>query len=879
LIDRLNNGQDSKLTLVSAPAGYGKTTLVSSWAKLLKEPVTWLSIDENDNDPNTFLIYFITALQHVKQGFGSDILAALDSSQAPQIEHLRTLLVNEIAEIKRQFTLILDDCHQITNQDIYELLDFLITHQSPEMHLMMIGRVDPMFSLARLRVGGQLTEIRSNDLRFTRMESTVFLNDLMKLDLSLDDITALGTRTEGWIAGLQLAALSLQGREDKHSFIDEFSGVHHHLLDYLVSEVLSHQTDDMRSFLCRTSILNSFTTSLCDATLGINESQKIIQLLDDSNMFLIPLDEKRKWFRYHHLFNDFLKLCLEDEQEEKVFELHRNAAKWYDQNGYTSEAYSHLLLSEDYAEAAKFVEREAKGLLERSELSQLMKWVDLIPEKIVRERPRLSIYHTWALRLSGSRYDVVETRIRDIENVLENFPADQPDLKLGNIYDDPEDELRNLKAHISALKAFQGVYCENFSEAIEMAEKSKSYRPDERFVHSSVEFALGWAHRLSGDLESAYTAFAKSSAISNESGNIYMAVASLCRAAYGQILAGRLYKAESRFLDAERMAVREDGSYYPVVGYAYVYLGGIQYERNNLDAATEYCLQGIELSKRVGLAYDQVAGFANLAKIWIAKGDLSSAQDACKSAWDSSQLMKDYIYTRRWAEDCQVRLWIAQGDQAALNRWLNTTDLRLDEPPNFNHDLDHIIIARAITALGMLDPSSGNIDDALLLLTGLSELAESADWNGKLIEILVLQAKALQAISQKEQALLSVERALSLAEPEGYIRTFVDEGEEVLKLLHILNRDKGSSPYIKTLIAAFNNEDQISTSQLLIEALSPRELDVLRMLATDLSGPEIANEMNIALTTLRFHTRNIYRKLEVNNRRAAIRNAQSLNLV
>jgi len=750
------------------------------------------------------------------------------------------------------------------------------------MHLAIIGRVDPLISLSRLRVGGELTEIRSEHLRFTKMEATAFLNDLMSLDLSLDDINALGVRTEGWVAGLQLAALSLQGREDKHEFIAEFSGIHHHLIDYLVDEVLSRQPDEIRLFLCRTSILERFNESLCNATLDISNSQQILEVIDETNLFLVPLDEERRWFRYHHLFSDFLVLCLQDEQSVLIPDLHRRAAKWYLDNNYAYEAFSHILAAEDYSEAAYLVEQSAREMLERSELAQLMKWVAQLPEEYVQERPRLSIYHTWALRLSGSQYDVVESRINDIEFVLDKSTWNTSNHEPRGLYDNPEDELRNLTAHLFALKAFQGIYREDFSHALEMAEKSNSYQPDERFVHSSLEFVSGWAYRLSGDLEAAYKAFSGSSALSQASGNVYMAVTTQCRAAYGQVLGGKLHQAEQSFQDALNLATREDGRQNPVAGYAYVYLGGIQFEWNNLEVAGNYSLEGIDLCERVGFIMDQAVGFANLAKIKIAEGDLSAAQEACQSAWELSQLMKDYVYTRRWVEDCQVRLWIAQKDQEALTKWVQTSDLQLDDTPNFKRDIDHVILARALVGLGKMDPTNTHIEDALVLLSNLLDLAGSAKWNGKAVEILVLQAMALCVEKNEEDALFALESALSLAEPGGYIRSFVDGGRALERLLRKVDNKEISSNYIKKLLAAFSVDKsmgQVRFTQSLFEPLSPRELDVLRMLATDLSGPEIASEMNIALTTLRSHTKNIYTKLEVNNRRSAVRNAQEMNLI
>jgi LuxR family maltose regulon positive regulatory protein len=882
LIERLDSGLRGVISIVSAPAGYGKTTLVSAWAAQTENPVIWLSLDENDNDLTRFLTFLVKAIQQIDADIGADVLAALDSTQSPQAEILLTILINGIAARERQFTLVLDDCHLISNKEIFEAIEFLINHKPIEMHVMLIGRVDPLISLSRLRVGGQLTEIRSGDLRFTKMEATAFLNDFMNLDLSIDEIIALEMRTEGWIAGLQLAGLSLQQRADKHEFILAFSGVHRHLIDYLVDEVLSRQPEKIRSFLCQSSILDRLNASICDATLDISSSRQILQELEETNMFLIPMDDERKWFRYHHLFGDFLKLCLQDGQADLVPELHHRAAGWYETHGYDSEAFNHLLLAEDYAEATRFVGKKARILLERSELAQLMNWVSALPEEDVRGHPRLSIYHTWALRLSGSQYDVVENKIHEIEGVLEASPVNLSMLELGKIYSQPEDELRNLKAHLLALRAFQGIYSENNSRAIELAEEARTYQPDEKFVLSSLGFALGWAYRLSGDNLAAYQEFRESSAISNDSGNTYMAVTTLCRAAYGLVLMGRLHEAEQVFNEALDLACRDYERQIPVAGYAYVYLGGINLEWNNLEPAKRYVLDGIQLCERVGYIMDQAVGYCYLTRINLAQGDIDSAQDACLSAKELSQLMKDYLYVRRWVEDCQVRLWAAQGNFESLERWVQTCGLSLEDTPNFKRDMDHIILARAFVELAQHRPASSYLEDALTLLSKLQIMAEDVKWNGKLIEILVLQAMALHIAKRGEQALHALNRAISLAEPEGYVRTFVDEGMPMGLLLGNLLQNGVDNNYAQKLYKRFEfnrTADHILSTQSMIEPLSSRELDVMGMLATELSGPEIANEMSIALSTLRFHTRNIYGKLQVNNRRTAVRKAKDLNLI
>ncbi len=882
MIKKLNAGLGGKLTLVSAPAGYGKTTLVSAWAQQAGEPVAWLSLDENDNDLARFLTYFITSAQQIDREIGVDVLTALQSSQSPQTEILLTMLVNEIAARGNHFTLVLDDCHLIVSQSIHDALEFLLCHLPQGMHLVLIGRVDPPIPFSRLRAGGRLTEMRSDDLRFTEAEVATFLNDLMGLNLLPEDIAALDARTEGWIAGLQLAALSLQGRDDKHELVAAFSGSQHYVIDYLVEEVLSRQPEEIRTFLCRTSILERLSAPLCDATLEISSSREILQKLERADIFLIPLDVERRWYRYHHLFADFLRLCLEDNQPEHIPDLHRRAADWYDQNGFDSDAVSHLLAAEDFADAARLVEKIAKHLLERSELATLMRWVDALPDKYVCTRPWLCVYHAWALRLSGSGFEVVESRIEDAERALEKkgwfISQDKPVEK----FQLPEDEARNLMGHIIALRAFQALYSEKIPQAIDLAQQAKSYRPEGSFVRSSIGSALGWAYRFSGDLEAASQAFGETTAVSLASGNIYMAVAALCRAAYGQVMAGRLHQAMESYQEAVQIAASEDGRRLPVAGYAFVYMAGVCCEWNDLETAARYSLEGADLCKRVGYIMDQVVGYANLARVRLAQRDLNGAHDACQNAKKLSQMMKGYVYARRWVEDCQVRLWLAQGNLDAAARWVQESGLGVDDELNFQRDIEHIILARALVALCREQHTSSHVEAATTLLARLWEMAETAGWMGKAIEILVLQALALQTRGEIKEALETLEKALVLAEPEGYVRTFIDEGEPMATLLREAAVRRIASDYAGRLLAAFEiDKTKIYSSPAMsfIEPLSKRELEVLRLLATDLTGPEIARELMVALSTVRYHTNNIYSKLSVHNRRSAIRRAEELDLL
>lgn len=882
LIEQLETGSRGKLTLVSAPAGYGKTTLVSSWAQQTPNPVVWLSLDENDNDLGRFLTYIVVALQQINSSLGIDTLTALQSSQSPQVEILLTMLVNEIAASEKKMTLVLDDCHLITNQSIFDALEFLLNHMPPYMHLVIAGRVDPSIPFSRWRAGGQLAEIRSDDLRFTEAEVIAFLNDLMKLDLSQEDIKALDKRTEGWVAGLQLAALSLQGRDDKHEFVEAFSGSHTHIIDYLVEEVLSRQPEDIRTFLCRSSILERFNAPLCDITLEISTSQQILKRLVEDDLFLISLDGERYWYRYHHLFADFLELCLEENQPEHIRELHHRAAGWYELNGFTAEALNHYLIAKEDSEATRLVEANAKRLVEGSELATLIKWVGKLPDAQVRVRPWLCVYHAWALRLSGSKFDVVEARIQAAEQALEHHGWHLSQNKSAGESTLAKDEAHSLLGHIYALRAFQALFMDQIPQVIKLANHANTYQPEGKFLHSSIGFALGWAYRFSGDLEAAYQAFGETEKFSLASGNIYMAVAAICRLAYGQVLGGELHRTLVNFRKAESIATRKDGTRLPVAGYAYVYMAGLYYEWNDLDKAIHYALEGIDLCERVGYIMDQIVGYATLARLRYAKNGWDSAQEALQTAEGLSKRMGGYVYARRWVEDCQVRLWIAEGKLESVARWVQESGLGVEDELSFMRDIEHITLARALVALGKVQPDKLHTQDALSLLTRLQELTEAANWNGKLIEVLVLQALALQSISKDDEALAVLGSALSLAKPEGYIRSFIDEGKPMEVLLRKASI-RGITPnYIDKLLAGFEVDKRtgyIPPPSTLIEPLSQREREVLRLLATDLSGPEIANELSIALSTVRYHSNNIYGKLNVHNRRTAVRRAEVLGLL
>jgi LuxR family maltose regulon positive regulatory protein len=808
---------------------------------------------------------------------------ALQAPQPPAAQLLITALINEIVALDIPFLFVLDDYHSITLSAIHEALTFLLDHMPPKMHLVIATREDPPLPLARLRVARQVTEVRAADLRFTVEEAATFLNQTMGLNLTTEDVAAVEDRTEGWIAGLQLAAISMQEEpaESIPAFIQAFTGSHRYVADYLVEEALIRRPSGTRDFLLQSSILDRMTGPLCDAVTKQSDGQTTLKRLEEANLFLLPLDHERRWYRYHHLFRDLLRNELQAAQPELVSTLHRRASQWYAQNELIPEAVSHALAAQDYGRAGHLVEQSAKRMLEQSQLAQLMRLVSRLPDEQVRARPWLCVFHAWALRLTGAGLQAVEARLRDAERALEEVRA------CAEVLPRPDEETTRLSGQIAALRAYQALYREEIPRAIELAHQALESRPEGGFVRSSIALALGWAYRFSGDLAAAGRALDEAKTISQASGNLYLAVAAACRAAHGLVLAGRLRQAARAYEEALQMATSEDGRRLPVAGYAYVYLGGVHREWNDLDTAARYLTEGIDLCAQVGYLMDQVVGFVGLARVRQAQGDPDGAREVLLEADRLSRRMRGYVYARRWVEDCQVRLWLAYGNLDAAVRWADESGLRADDEVSFRREMERLILARVLVARGRDQPGERYLSDALGLLARLLEAAEAAGWMGKAIEILVLQALAFQGQGHADHALMALERALTLAEPQGYVRTFVDEGTPIALLLQEAVARGAAPGYAERLLDAFEaweprTEEDSRTHPptfALVDPLTERELEVLRLLPTDLSGPEIAAELVVSINTVKTHIKRIYSKLNVHSRHEAVQRATELDLL
>ncbi len=919
LIKRLNQGlqKDNKLTLISAPAGFGKTTLITEWRyqipgsndaeSVCQNPkFGWLSLDEGDNNPVQFLNYLLAALQRIIPDIGETALTLLNSPQPPPMEAVLTPIVNEIATLSDQgalrnccYMLVLDDYHLIQAQAVHDSLQFFLDHLPQPLHLAICGRADLPWSLSRLRAGGQITELRISDLRFTKKESTEFLNQVMGLNLSVADLATLGDRTEGWIAGLQLAALSMQGLDDqgRRKFVSDFAGSSRYIVDYLVDEVLAQRPKGTKGFLLQTSILDRLSGSLCDAVLGasprdtpILQSQAILEQLEQVNLFLVPLDDKREWYRYHPLFGDLLRVRLKRIYPERLPALHRRASQWFEAGGYWDEAIRHALAAGDAEEAARLVEENALETFIRSELARLIHWVDALPNDLAKSRPWICVYHAWALRLTGAQFAAVASRLQDAQQALERITEDSTPENQVVSPKMTSRELQHIKGHIAAISAYQALYSEKLEQVRELGSQALDYLPKDSYMRSSVALALGWAERFSGDLEAAEQAFVEARDISLKYGNSFIGVSAICRLAYTQMLAGHLRQAAETCQEALRMATSESGQRLPVSGYALVYLGGIYREWNRLEAAARYLVEGINLCSQVGYIMDQIVGQTTLARVWMAQGNWEAAHSACENADGLSQKMKGYMYARRWAEDCQVRLWLARGPDnpdslAKTSYWVQQSGLRIDDELNFLHELAHIMLARVLVAQGRADPDGQHLANAQLLLSRLLETAESAGWMGKVIEILVLQALTYQVQGKSNVAMETLNRAILLAEPEGYIRVFLDEGQPMAQLLYQTQEKGIATEYTGRLLAMFMTEELAITptpphllTPSLIEPLSKRELEVMQLIASGASNAEIAQELYIAVGTVKNHVKNIFNKLDVHSRAQAIARARDLGL-
>jgi ATP/maltotriose-dependent transcriptional regulator MalT len=838
LIDRLNDGLTRPLTLLSAPPGFGKTTLIAAWLEHQSLPVAWLSLDDGDNDLARFMMYLVAALETVQADVGRHALNRLHARRTPSLESVMTLLINDIAALPQGFVLVLDDYHLIELQAIHQAMAFLLDRFPPPMHLVIATRADPPLPLARLRARDQIVELRVPDLRFTPDEAAAFLNQQMGLNLTAEQIAALDTRAEGWIAGLQLAAISLQGRQDIASFVKAFTGSHHFVLDYLAEEVLQRQSPDIQNFLLQTSILDQLTASLANAVTGRDDSAQVLAQLEKANLFIVPLDDTRQWYRYHHLFDDLLQSWLQQSQPEQIPALHRRASEWYEKNGFANEAIDHALAARDFERAARLIEQAAPTLLLRSQDYTLQVWLSALPEDLIQARSSFSVWYATALVGAG------------------NFKA--AEARLAQVDDAQLDPLTRGVATI--IRATVALFGADLPHAIELARnalasasatETQSADPQAELSSMTTMFLamlLAEAEVATGKLRNAIAAYQHQSKVET----------SIALASFGSLFAG----------------------------YAHLRLAELFCERNELDAAEQHAAQGLEISRAERNEEFESYALIALAQIKQAQGDSASALELGGQAMALAR-KRNIVIELRFIPARYAKILIQQerlDDAAQIAREMPAADQAMWFMQGTQTPVTH---ARVLLA-------QREFARAARALEQLQIQTEASGETRTLIEVLVLLALAQQGQGDAAQARDALTLALALAEPEGYVRMFVDLGEPMK--LQIANcklqietsrMNQHLVEYIDKLLIAFpvasaepeRKSEILNPNSEMAEPLSERELAVLRLIADGLSNQEIANRLVVAVSTVKTHINNIYSKLGVTSRTQAIARAREKKLL
>jgi len=751
------------------------------------------------------------------------------------------------------------------------------------MHLVIATREDPFLPLARMRARGQLTELRAADLRFTPAEAAEFLNRMMNLDLSAEDVNSLEARTEGWIAGLQLAAIALQspltmqGRDDISNFIHAFTGSHRFVLDYLAEEVLQRLPEHIRSFLLHTSILDRLTGSLCDTVTKRDDSKEMLDTLERDNLFVIALDDQRQWYRYHHLFAEVLQAHLTEEFFDQIPALHLRASRWFEQNGWPADAIHHALVAEDWERAAGLIELAHPAMDISYQSAAWLAWAKSLPGELIRTRPVLCVDFAWALLDSGEM-EACEQRLLDAEHWLD-AAADLPEEDRRGVVVD-EVQFRSLPASIATARAYRSLALGDVPAAVKYAQKALIITPsDDPIRHLQAVSLLGVAQYTSGGLEAAERSLTDIHARLLKSQEIMVLLGIAYLLAEIRVALGRLREAESTYQQAVQLATNQGES--PPVGTSDLYrgLGELACEQGDLQTAAGYLQIAQNLGKQTALTGWSQRLCVAQARLKEAQGDLDGALGFLDEA--------ERVYVQAPLPDVRpvpalrARIWIRQGRLSEAQVWTQAQSLSVNAEISYLHEFEYIVLARLLVAQSSRTKAEVPLDEVVNLLLHLLQAAETGNRLGSVIEILVVLALAQQAQGNLPGASATLARALVLAEPQGYIRIFVNEGEPMAALLREVS-NRGIVPdYVRRLQASFVKASgkKPSGTQPLIEPLSEREIEVLRLLSSELSGPEIAQRLTVSLNTLRTHTKNIYNKLGVNNRRAAVRRAREFDLI
>ncbi len=859
LVDRLESGFQSKLTLLSAPAGFGKTTLLTQWISQHMGRTAWLSLDKTDADPIMFVQYLIAALRKVVPDIGREAIGSLHSEPLP-VELIFTSLVNEIAELSDMLLLVLDDYHLIENETIHSITHFLIEHSPPQFQLIIATRVDPPFPLAKWRVGNEVSEVRISDLSFDRLEISHFLSNVVNLKLSDHEISVLESRTEGWVAGLQLAALSLQNCRDIPSFIGDFAGTNRHIVDYLAEEVLNRQPDHIQRFLLQTAILEQMSSELCDFLTERNDSRQILIDLDHDNLFTVPLDDTRCWYRYHHLFADLLRQRLQQTDSGKVFHLHSRASKWYEKNSLVDNAIDHAFAAGDYERAAVLIGNLSDTAWEFERKSRLFDWFETLPEEYIHERPDLCFFSAWVL-IENDKFVEAEKRLQRVEQMIDSgngsFSTDE------------------LQGKVAAMRAFMATGQGDADKIIVLSKKALEFLPEEAKIwRANTYFTLGVAQTMLGDLFSAISAFSQTRTMSREAGitHLYLKASFwlIARLKY----AGQLPRALEICEELQHI-VKEQGIENSFAGGAvYMMRGDLLYELNRLDDAARLMGEDLKISEKGHDVAHKGWCYYGMMRVLTAQNDISGAEEFIERVEKLKITSNLLLWVTHLTESWKARVWLLTGMHNKVANWLVEKKISAnDELSSMVYEFGYLILARYLI-------TSDKVDEALPLLNRLLQRQEKGGRVLLRIETLLVKAQGLLKRGDLQQAQQMVHDAILLAEPGGYVRVFIDEGQSLSDLLEtLLLEDDVPQQFVKKLLAESQLSKHVHVANNIAEQLSERELEVLRCIAAGLPNKKITEELFTSMSTVKTHLRHIYSKLGVNSRTQAVAEARAMDLV